>query len=308
MKTKIALIVLCLGLAVIGTTFDKSVPADDNAPSGGAERIRNLAAATQEIENVEHYWPLTGSQVTGTDIGIHRTVTFYGPVTVSSMLANHGGLHLKDVDGGSGALAELYFYHEDEKDLQITEHNTAGDAVALNITGTYENEVAFTNTANQFYTDSLLCTSAGVLNLPKDTTDTTEGNLKYVNTGDTLQYRTAAAWLTLAASPTAAMIKVGTYTGDGGATKAITGVGFQPDVVFVFPGNSTAYSAVKTADMGTTYCKILGTGEEYVTDSITALGADGFTVGDGGSKPVAHNLNVTGVAYFYVAAASIDNP
>jgi len=53
-----------------------------------------------------------------------------------------------------------------------------------------------------------------------------------------------------------------------------------------------------------------------VDDSITVLGSDGFTVGDGtpngaiNPTDVANsdNMNISATAYFYIAAASIDSP
>ncbi len=178
---------------VLATTFDTSVPPDTGeSPSGGAERIRNLAAATREINNIEHYWPLDGDVVDDPDKGMHRKVEFQAQLVTPTIAADQGMLYIYDVNGGSGAKAELYWHGEDDYVLQMTELNAAGNAAALNITGTYENEVDFSNTGNAFNTDDLACTAGGLLTLPDDTTDTTESNLRYNTTDDVVEFRNAS--------------------------------------------------------------------------------------------------------------------
>ena len=306
-KVMLIFIVMITCGIVLATTFDTSVPPDTGeSPSGGAERIRNLAAATREINNIEHYWPLDGDVVDDPDKGMHRKVEFQAQLVTPTIAADQGMLYIYDVNGGSGAKAELYWHGEDDYALQMTELNAAGNAAALNITGTYENEVDFSNTGNAFNTDDLACTAGGLLTLPDDTTDTTESNLRYNTTDDVVEFRNASAWKELIASTGGAKMKVGTYTGDGGATKAITGVGFLPDVVFVFPMlNDSLNVSVKTTDMGSTNSKLLG-GSKVVTDSIRSLDADGFTVGYGDGNKAAGDMNISGATYCYVAAVVLD--
>jgi len=96
-------------------------------------------------------------------------------------------------------------------------------------------------------------------------------------------------------------IKIGTYTGDGNATQAIIGVGFQPDFVQVIPNengvNPTSRPMIKTNSMGlNTY---LSFALDYLTDIIISFDTDGFTVGDGtGSSNYA---NALGRIYSYIA-------
>ena len=71
------------------------------------------------------------------------------------------------------------------------------------------------------------------------------------------------------------------YTGDGNATNAITGVGFQPDWVWIKRRESmdhVLYDVVR----GVTKNLHSNTGdaEDTQTDGLTAFGTDGFTVGD----------------------------
>lgn len=306
----IALIIVLLVCGVLlATTYDKSVPLDTGEqPSQGAERIRNLAAANQEINNIDHYWPLNGSVVDDADKGQHRQVTFQSQITTPTVSADQGILYIKDFDGGAGAKAELVWRCEDDlTELQLTELNTAGTSSVINLTGTYENEVNFSNTGNSFNTDALSCTAAGLLTLPTDTTDTTEANLRYNTTDDTVEYRNASAWAKLVASTGMCKMKLGQYTGDGGTTQAVTGVGFQPGVIFVLPGDSTQAAHLKTEDMGTTYSKCTGVAaNSWVDDAVRSLDADGFTVGDGTGGSGYDNMNKSGVVFYYIAAVVLD--
>ena len=96
-----------------------------------------------------------------------------------------------------------------------------------------------------------------------------------------------------------AVIKTGTYTGDGNATKAITGIGFEPSFVFIqdFVNNSNK-PFWKIDDMGLNALLADANGT-YAPDMIISLDADGFTVGDG--TGVGNFMNINGVTYGYLA-------
>jgi len=96
----------------------------------------------------------------------------------------------------------------------------------------------------------------------------------------------------------------GTYTGDGNATKAITGVGFAPKMILVYPQvNQTNGWGMRSDQDGLNY---MGwktfTGAEYnfryTTDNVISLDADGFTVGDGTTLGV-NWMNVLGRVYSF---------
>lgn len=92
---------------------------------------------------------------------------------------------------------------------------------------------------------------------------------------------------------------VGTYTGDAAASKAITGVGFQPKVVVVWEKVTNKAFIVKS-NQDTTKAFVIthAAGTLYVDDIIISLDADGFTVGDGsGSANYANEAQ----AYSYIA-------
>jgi len=108
---------------------------------------------------------------------------------------------------------------------------------------------------------------------------------------------------TLGKPPGGAGISVatGTYTGDGLATQAIVGVGFQPRFVWIYKEvalhnefavktNQDALNAV-VSDRNTV-------AQTYTTDMIISLDADGFTVGDG--TGLANYFNVNLVVYTYI--------
>lgn len=90
----------------------------------------------------------------------------------------------------------------------------------------------------------------------------------------------------------ASCIKVGTYTGDGLDDRSITGVGFQPDLVWVKVASAAKASAARPSSIATDLTEFLDA-TAAAADNIQALEADGFQVG------VAENAN--GILYRYAA-------
>ena len=73
----------------------------------------------------------------------------------------------------------------------------------------------------------------------------------------------------------------GTYTGDGAASKAITGVGFQAKLLLAWgQGNAAGVRvfAIKNDQDGTSCLVVSHAANTYNANEITTLGADGFTV------------------------------
>ena len=98
-----------------------------------------------------------------------------------------------------------------------------------------------------------------------------------------------------------ARIKTGTYTGNAAATKAITGVGFQPKAVQIYPQSQTVgYRWWWKTDQDGTYAAsdTDSSNVKYLTDHIISLDADGFTIGDGTGDD--NRLNANGVVYTYI--------
>ena len=115
--------------------------------------------------------------------------------------------------------------------------------------------------------------------------------------GDNLEIGGVAA-KDLTAAISASRMATGTYTGDGNATQAITGVGFQPDVVslYVQLDASAGGDWWKTDQDGT---KSRSRSFQWNDDMIISLDSDGFTVGDGTGE--ANELNVNTRVYTYIA-------
>lgn len=109
-------------------------------------------------------------------------------------------------------------------------------------------------------------------------------------------------------------IATGTYTGDGEATQAITGVGFLPQYLRIdrrFDSNQTVGQSVganvqtyttvvndNAAGMGITGNDATQAYWTYTVDCIKSLDADGFTIGNGGTGV---NPNVNTVLYNFYA-------
>lgn len=96
-------------------------------------------------------------------------------------------------------------------------------------------------------------------------------------------------------------IKTGTYTGDGSTSQAITGVGFQPKVLFILIGGTTS------GNIGQLFAADTMTAAQYADSdfreynaggTINSLDSDGFTVDDGGADRAP---NENGTTYHYIA-------
>ena len=121
-RTILTIVLICLfsqsiHATVFGDTYDTSTPAGTDSPTEADDRIRETKGAVQERENVDHYWPFTGTEVSDADAGEHRKVLFHAPIAATPTVAeNHGDLRIKDV----GGKAEFHWTDEDEQEVQIT--------------------------------------------------------------------------------------------------------------------------------------------------------------------------------------------
>jgi uncharacterized repeat protein (TIGR01451 family) len=85
----------------------------------------------------------------------------------------------------------------------------------------------------------------------------------------------------------------GSYTGNGSASRAITGLGLRPDVVIVKGDSSSVRAVVRTATMGLSK-EMTGTATA-ASGYVLSLDPDGFTVGN------SARVNQSGVAYYWIA-------
>jgi hypothetical protein len=99
---------------------------------------------------------------------------------------------------------------------------------------------------------------------------------------------TAYRWIALKAG---CAMSVGSYTGNGAASRTISGAGFQPELAFVM---SAAGNQATQRYSGMTRSFPFGTGTGSTT-AITGFAANGFTVGN------SAETNTNGTTYHYVA-------
>ncbi|MCH7798092.1 MAG: hypothetical protein IID28_06565, partial [Planctomycetes bacterium] len=86
-----------------------------------------------------------------------------------------------------------------------------------------------------------------------------------------------------------------TYTGDGTNNRAITGVGFQPDVVII-KGDTSKNAFLRSSTMTGDASKSLVGNPSLQSGRIQSLDADGFTVGSSNA-----DVNGGGTTYYWVA-------
>jgi hypothetical protein len=94
--------------------------------------------------------------------------------------------------------------------------------------------------------------------------------------------------------PGALKMATGTYAGNSVNNRAITGLGFQPDVVIV-KGNSAVEAVARTSTMTGDATKPLIGATGLTANYIKSLNADGFTVG------TSSRVNITGTTYYWTA-------
>lgn len=104
--------------------------------------------------------------------------------------------------------------------------------------------------------------------------------------------------------PNVALIKTGTYTGDGNPSQAITGIGFQVKFVKVWrrPDTDNASALMFESVDGFTggfSVRHISSGHAEDKDAIVSLDIDGFTVEDNGGAGL--DPNKSGETYDYVA-------
>ena len=97
-------------------TYDAATPQGDDSPTEADDRMVEIKAGVQERENVDHYWPLTGTEVSDDDTGEHRKLTIrtLTPAEVAALTATKAYLYRLSTDG------ELYFKDDDDNTIQLT--------------------------------------------------------------------------------------------------------------------------------------------------------------------------------------------
>lgn len=130
------------------------------------------------------------------------------------------------------------------------------------------------------------------------TSDPTAGNkgrIIFNETEEQFKVDDGASWVQIGCN-----IKYGSYVGNGNDNRSITGVGFAPDIVFVYLEKDAADCRlmIKINDASTDKCWLSsssGVNSQVVANRIQALETDGFQVGN------SIQINENGVTYRYMA-------
>jgi hypothetical protein len=104
--------------------YDYSLDTPDGSVSPVSvvdDHIRLVKQALQERLNVDHMMSVTGTQVSDTDAGKHRKLTFFEGLSAKPTLeTGEAALYTKEVNGEP----ELFFEAEDGTELQLTSEGT----------------------------------------------------------------------------------------------------------------------------------------------------------------------------------------
>ena len=103
---------------VFSVTYDTATPLGTDAPSTLDNQIRNLKSANQERNDVDHYWPLTGTQVSDVAVGEHRKISFNAPISHPTYGANKAFLY----PANANSVIELWWLDELNNFIQITSY------------------------------------------------------------------------------------------------------------------------------------------------------------------------------------------
>lgn len=234
-------------MTVFADTYDTVTPAGSDDPTEADDRMREIKAAVQERENVDHYWPLTGTEVSDADAGEHRKATLRTG-SAPAAVADKGFVYVKDV----GGKAELFYRDEDGNEIQLTSKgNNLANNVSLKATdnagtGSVNLIKATTGDIPEILVGAVLSADTAPV------VDAGLANKKYTDdTVATHQFKSAATTIfPLGAAPTS-------------FTDLDTGVGMQAMcLLIVNPSVSHAYSFKKKA--GATYFDDEITGGNYI--------------------------------------------
>ena len=94
----------------------------------------------------------------------------------------------------------------------------------------------------------------------------------------------------------------GSYTGNNTDARAITGVGFQPDVVMVKSDDNAGVAEIRTSTMSGDLTKPMTGTTALTANLIQSLDSNGFTIGGGGAS--ANPVNKNGSTFHWVAFKS----
>jgi len=145
-------------------TYDTATPdGDADSPSEADDRMREIKAAVQERENVDHYWPKTGTEVSDADTGEHRKITLrtLSAAAVAALTAAKAYLYRLVTDG------EFYLKDASDNTIQLT---SGGKILSASLDMKDEDNMvsdsdkhAFTQQSGKAYVDALAAAVAATI-------------------------------------------------------------------------------------------------------------------------------------------------
>lgn len=177
-------------MTVFNDAFDKAAPDGQDDPSEADDNMRRTQAAIQERENVDHFWPLTGTEVSDPQTGEHRKITYQAAISDPTPVALKAHLYMK---GG-----ELFYQDDTNTAKQIT------NAGKLNVV---DADGAVVKTGNQTIAGIKTFSSSPIV--PAPTTDLQAATKKYIDD------RTGLSAYTDEDSATGTLVKGTVYTATG---------------------------------------------------------------------------------------------
>lgn len=124
---------------VFSDTYNTATPAGTDSPTEADDRMREIKAAVQERENVDHYWPLTGTEVSDADSGEHRKVTFHESISDPTAVASHAHLFMQS--------DELRYRDDSNSAFDLTDAGTL-NILSSDLVGTLANNTYFSAVDN----------------------------------------------------------------------------------------------------------------------------------------------------------------
>lgn len=262
---------------------------------------------------------LQGSSVTLSDAGVMSGLTGF---TFNGSATGFTPLVIESTDGGAAAgpfmkLDRISGTPADDDvlgGLSLYGRNSAAEEIE------YARIVALAKDVTDATEDGGVDFQAMIAGALSSVMDLTSAGLRMFGAGvrissildqDTMTSNSATALATQqsikAYADTKARLVTGTYTGDGAATQAITGLGFQPKFLRIWESESASATSIyifETTDtiiddvVGGGAVREFSNAHQIFTDRIVSLDADGFTVGDAGTS---NHPNSSGQVYNYMA-------
>ena len=227
-------------MTVFNNTFDVNAPDGGDDPAEADNNMRRIQAAVQERHDVDHYWELTGTQVSSAFAGEHRKITYFGTIADPTQVSGKSHLYMKT--------DELFYQDDDDTTLQMTNAGDLYSSAGLETVG------------NGLIGGTLTATGAAVLSTSVDINST----VVVVGTLDDDTMGTA----TDTTLPTSESITA--YT-DSSIATSVAGVGFwKYDATEVFNDTLTAANTFQDLDLSA----VVGTNRALAFLHVTVSAGD----------------------------------